>query len=265
MINGEGGSVGPDLSNEGKRERSREWLITQIRNPKAHVPTSLMPPFTSLSDQQVNYIVDYLMSLGKENAQSAAEQKKDAGTDPTAAPGTVAPLPSTNTKEHQHLASGEEEQKNQPSKAAYVIGNADHGKDIFEQKCASCHGPQGTDKVPNPGSDDGFVPALNPIDRELFSKEPQTFAKNIDVFIQHGSVPSGHNPQFRMLAFGDDHTLTQQQIANVEAYILHLNGVNRAELVNPGLSPGHFFFIVVPTIVLILLILGGIYKCLPGN
>jgi hypothetical protein len=68
-----------------------------------------------------------------------------------------------------------------------------------------------------------------------------------------------------MLAFGDDHTLTQQQIANAEAYILQLNSVNRAELENPGMPPRHFFFIVVPTIVLILLILGGIYKCLPGN
>jgi mono/diheme cytochrome c family protein len=224
-----------------------------------------MPPFTSLSDQQVDYIVDYLMSLGGENAQSGAEQKKDAGMDPIVATAAVAPLPSINTKEHKHSASREEEQGKQPGEAAYVIGNTDHGEDIFEQKCASCHGPQGTDKVPNPGSDDGFVPALNPIDKELLSKEPQTFTKNIDVFIQHGSVPSGTNPQFQMLAFGDDHTLTQQQIANAEAYILQLNSVNRAELENPGMPPRHFFFIVVPTIVLILLILGGIYKCLPGN
>ena len=262
-INGEGGSVGPDLSNEGKRGRSREWLTKQIRNPKAHVPTSLMPPFTSLSDQQVDYIVDYLMSLVGKSAQPGAEQKKVAGTDPPAAAASAATTPSTNIKEHQLSTSAEEEQKKQPEEAAYVIGNAEHGEDIFEQKCASCHGPQGTDKVPNPGSDDGFVPALNPIDKELFSKEPQTFAKNIDVFIQHGSVPSGPNPQFHMLAFGDDHTLTQQQIANVEAYILHLNGVDRAQLENPGLLPKRFFIIIVPAVILVMLILGGIYKCLP--
>jgi ubiquinol-cytochrome c reductase cytochrome b subunit len=262
-VNGEGGSIGPDLSNEGKRGRSRAWLITQIRNPKAHVPTSLMPPFTSLSDQQVDYIVDYLMGLGGESTQSGSEQKKTAGADSPATAPAAAPLPSTSAQERQYPASREDEQKKQPGEAAYVIGNADHGKDIFEQKCVSCHGPQGTDKVPNPGSDDGFVPALNPIDKELFSKEPQTFAKNIDVFIQHGSVPSGPNPQFHMLAFGDDHTLTQQQIANVEAYILHLNSINRAQLENPGLPPKRFFIIIVPAVILFMLILAGIYKCLP--
>ena len=150
-----------------------------------------------------------------------------------------------------------------PGQAAYTIGSAEHGKDIFAQKCASCHGPQGTDKVPNPGSGDQFVPALNPIDRELFNKDPRMFAENIDRYIQHGSVPAGPNPQFHMLAFGDDNQLTQQQISNVEAYILSLNGVNRAELMNPGVTPVRFFIIAVPAVILILLLLGGIYKCMP--
>ena len=48
-----------------------------------------------------------------------------------------------------------------------------------------------------------------------------------------------------MLPFGDDKTLTQQMIANVEAYVLHLNGVDRAQLVHPGLQPRYFFWVVV--------------------
>ena len=259
-INGEGGSVGPDLSDEGKRGRSREWLITQIRNPKAHDPNSVMPAFTSLGDQQVNSLIDYLMRLGTESAQPGSTEQKDTGNMPSpAAQGR--PSRSSGTDEHSSLEEGRQEK--QPGQAAYIIGNIDHGKDIFEQKCAACHGPEGTDKVPNPGSEDLFVPSLNPIDRELFSEDPKMFAENIDRYIQHGSIPPGPNPQFHMIAFGDDHTLTQQQIANVEAYILHLNGVNRAQLINPGMQPARFFAITVPAVIVILLLLGGIYKCLP--
>ncbi len=87
--------------------------------------------------------------------------------------------------------------------------------------------------------------------------------ENIDRYIQHGSIPAGPNPQFHMLAFGDDNQLTQQQISNVEAYILSLNGVDRAELIDPGVTPVRFFIIAIPAVILILLLIGGIYKCLP--
>ena len=107
------------------------------------------------------------------------------------------------------------------------------------------------------------MPALNPIDGELFNKDPRIFAENIDRYIQHGSIPAGPNPQFRMLAFGDENQLTQQQISNVEAYILSLNGINRAELINAGVKPVRFFIVAIPAIILILLLLAGIYKCIP--
>jgi ubiquinol-cytochrome c reductase cytochrome b subunit len=268
-INGAGGSIGPNLSDEGTKGRSRQWLKTQIRNPKSHFPNSVMPSFSALSDQQVNYLVDFMLSLGTGGDQSSAQGNSTAKDPPLSSgsssskktPSTSAGSSSSGLQQYPEAAGTA--QKGRPGQAAYMIGNAKHGGDIFKQKCASCHGPRGTDKVPNPGSDDGFVPALNPIDQDLINKDPQTFAINIDTFIQHGSVPSGPNPQFHMLAFGDDHTLTQQQIANLEAYIMHLNVVNRAQLINPGMNPVRFFIIVVPAVIVILLLLGGVYKCLP--
>jgi len=260
-VNGEGGSIGPDLSEEGKRGRSHEWLMTQIRNPRAHDPSSIMPPFTSLNDRQVSSLADYLMSLGSTGTQSGSGQQKAAGS--AASPAAEPPSQSSKAEGAQQPTPEDATRKDQPGQAAYAIGSADHGKDIFAQKCAPCHGPQGTDKVPNPGSEDRFVPPLNPIDRELFNKDPRIFAENIDRYIQHGSIPAGPSPQFQMLAFGDDNQLTQQQISNVEAYILSLNGVNRAELINPGVKPVRFFIIAIPAVILILLLLGGIYKCLP--
>ena len=265
MINGSGGSIGPDLSDEGRKGRSSQWLKTQIRNPKSHFPDSVMPSFSALSDQEASYLVDYLMTLGTGNNQSAVESK-NAGKDPpaTADSSSAGSIPGSSAQQ-QSITSKSGSEERRTGQAAYIIGNAGHGADIFKQKCESCHGPEGTDKIPNPGSDDRFIPALNHIDPELFSKYPETFSEKIDVFIQHGSTPSGPNPQFHMLAFGDEHTLTQQQIANIEAYILQLNGINRAEIINPGMEPKRFFFIVIPVFVIILLLLGGIYRCLPRS
>ncbi len=61
-IRGEGGGVGPDLSAVG-RKRSREFIIEQIRNPKAHNPNSVMPSFAHLPEQDIEHLADYLSSF----------------------------------------------------------------------------------------------------------------------------------------------------------------------------------------------------------
>jgi mono/diheme cytochrome c family protein len=114
-----------------------------------------------------------------------------------------------------------------PGEAASLAGDGNAGEGLFAANCASCHGPRGTDKVPNPGSDDGTVPPLNPIDPNLASKDPAVFAANIDRLIQHGSVPDGPDPALVMPDWGDSQALTQKQIADLEAYVMRLNGVTR--------------------------------------
>jgi mono/diheme cytochrome c family protein len=136
-----------------------------------------------------------------------------------------------------------------------MIGSQERGVVVFTEVCISCHGPLGTDHIPNPGSKDGNIPPLNPINRNLFSRDPQTFAENLDRFIQHGSVPAGSNPKFHMLPFGDDNSLTQQAISNVEAYVMQLNGVNRAELLHPGVKAHHYFWAVVAVFGAVLVLL----------
>jgi mono/diheme cytochrome c family protein len=110
-----------------------------------------------------------------------------------------------------------------PGEAINLIGDLNNGEMIFKAHCASCHGDQGTDDVPNPGSGDGTVPALNPIDPLLKDPVYRVFATNIDLFIQHGSVPEGTIPFRTMPGWGDKGALTQQQIADVIAYIISLN------------------------------------------
>ncbi|MBI4494806.1 MAG: c-type cytochrome [Chloroflexi bacterium] len=82
--------------------------------------------------------------------------------------------------------------------AASIHGDPVRGRGLFAQNCATCHGERGTGGVPNPGSDDGTVPTPNPIDSEFLEEargQAAVFARDLDLFVQHGSRPSGSNPQ----------------------------------------------------------------------
>ncbi len=113
--------------------------------------------------------------------------------------------------------------------AASIHGDPLSGRKIFAANCVTCHGDLGAMGEDNPGSDDGTVPVVNPLDPEEFLNEsggdPATVAREIDLFIQHGSRPSGDDPQMLMPAWGDKKLLTQEQIADVEAYVMQLNGI----------------------------------------
>lgn len=110
-----------------------------------------------------------------------------------------------------------------PGDAVNLTGDATAGKQVYINDCQLCHGTDAQGNVLNPGSDDGTVPPLNPIDPSLVSLDAKTNAANIDLFIQNGSTPSGINPARLMPAFGAQNGLTQQQIADVIAYLLALN------------------------------------------
>ncbi|HMK61000.1 MAG TPA: cytochrome b N-terminal domain-containing protein [Dissulfurispiraceae bacterium] len=249
-INGSGGTAGPDLSNEGNRDRDRDWFRDQIRNPKSHFPDTIMPSFTGFNDQQLNDLIDYLGSL---NGPSA---NKPSSPSTAASPSEVKPASAVPRSPALNRTAGY---------AAGTIGNSAQGALIFDKQCVSCHSHNAIGGIPNPGADEGVVPSLNPIDKAVFNKDPRHFAENVDAFIQHGSVPSGKNPRLHMPSFGDSSSLTQQQISNLEAYIMELNGVDRAKMINPGIEPVTFFFIFIPAFLLIMSIMGGIYRCLPKD
>ena len=110
-----------------------------------------------------------------------------------------------------------------PGPALRLTGDADAGAALFQATCAICHGPEGKDDVPNPGSTDGTVPALNPIDPSLPGSNAAEFAANVDLFLEHGSRPEGRAPEKEMPAWGDTRGLQPQQIADLIAYIMRLN------------------------------------------
>ena len=110
-----------------------------------------------------------------------------------------------------------------PGEAINLKGDATKGAAIYTANCVACHGANGAGGVANPGSADGTVPELAPIDSSMVSSDYKTFATNIDLFIEHGSTPEGDNPTLSMVGFGDTKSLQPQDIADVIAYVISLN------------------------------------------
>ena len=61
-LGGEGTKLGPDLTNEGTRGRSADWLIGHFKNPAAYVRGSIMPSFKNLTDEQLSALTAFLMN-----------------------------------------------------------------------------------------------------------------------------------------------------------------------------------------------------------
>ena len=63
MINGVGGKIGPDLSHIGKDRPDAQWHIKHLKDPAAVHPGSAMPAFSTLTEDQLEELAEYLVSL----------------------------------------------------------------------------------------------------------------------------------------------------------------------------------------------------------
>ncbi|MCL4533453.1 MAG: c-type cytochrome [Deltaproteobacteria bacterium] len=62
VINGKGGTIGPNLDKEGTKGHSIHWLEVQINTPKVHDKTTMMPNH-NLNPTQLKTVAEYLESL----------------------------------------------------------------------------------------------------------------------------------------------------------------------------------------------------------
>jgi mono/diheme cytochrome c family protein len=216
-VQGEG-VIGPPLRNSQYVETSSDaTLFTTIANGLANgkMPAWLKTNGGPLTQGQITQVIAYLKAL---QGHSPVPPSPTETAEPTEEAPVGGPTP-------------EPAQPSLPGKAgpaAGMVGDVDRGRVDFGLYCAACHGPEGVQGVPNPGSEDGSVPPLNPIDPTIVNSDYATFATNVDLFIEHGSVPEGEGPQIMMPSFGDWGMLSDAQIADLIAYVLHLNGVDKA-------------------------------------
>ena len=167
----------------------------------------------SLTEAQITSVIAYLHTLQGVAPLPTATPMPPAPTEEPPAPGAPTPEPAQPSN------------PGGPGPAAAIAGDVTQGRVEFGLYCAPCHGPEGMEEVgvPNLGSDDGIVPELNPIDPTLANADSKIFAANLDLFLEHGSVPEGPSPRIMMPSFGDSKMLTEQQIADLIAYVISLN------------------------------------------
>lgn len=63
MIEGIGGTSGPDLTHVGSRKPDAGWHVEHLRNPSGMVPGSAMPPYAHLGDEELRALAEYMVSL----------------------------------------------------------------------------------------------------------------------------------------------------------------------------------------------------------
>lgn len=217
--------MGPDLvlALSQRKGLTKEWLYTQLSSPKTHNPNSLMPSYDHLKPEEINALVTFLELL---STLSPEEAEKKYGEEQR--PEKQQPI-----SESKELTYG---------KSIDIIGNSANGKNLYDLYCLQCHGPNGNTTADHFQNLSG-VPSINPINRSIFNEDINKFLQNIDIFIQYGASNKDNGPN--MPAFGATHVLTQEQIADIEAYVLQINGVDRTKIENPGIDPKKFFFILI--------------------
>ncbi len=208
-INGQGVNA-PALRNNKLVQAGGDPVFQTIANghPGTAMPAWLQTRGGTLTETQINNVIGYLNTL--QNVASLP---------------TATPQP-TETPSPANAPTPEPARPSEPGGSGSAVGlqgDATRGMPLFGKYCAVCHGPEGVQGLPNPGSNDGSIPVLNPMDPSIANANPKTFAANVDVFIEHGSVPAGPNPTIRMPSFGDSKMLTAQQIADLIAYLMQMN------------------------------------------
>jgi mono/diheme cytochrome c family protein len=61
---GNGGTVGPELTEEGTRGRGVQWQIEHLMDPQSKTPGSSMPAFTDFTDEQYRALAAFLEEAG---------------------------------------------------------------------------------------------------------------------------------------------------------------------------------------------------------
>jgi mono/diheme cytochrome c family protein len=217
-VQGQGIDAPPLRDSQYVGTKSKQEVFSTIADGRTgtEMPAWLVTNGGSLTDVEISRVIAY---LGTWQGVPPLPTSTPVPEEPTETP--LPPDAPTPEPAQPSLPGG-------PGPAASLAGEVDRGQSGFGLFCAVCHSAEGVGGVPNPGSDDGTVPELNPIDPTIENPDPKVFAANVDLFIEHGSVPDGPSPMIMMPSFGDAKMLTDQEIADLIAYVISLNATEAA-------------------------------------
>jgi len=176
--------TGPDLSNEGGKHPDA-WHVAHFINPRTVTPGSVMPPFSYFTEDEMKALVAYIQSLGKKRL-----------------------------KKYSRIYHPEELDAILDKKDVNTNGSAEAnaGRGLFQQNCATCHGTHGLGNGPN-----AIALAKKPAN---FSRK---FYKDYDDVTWYWRVKEGV-PGTRMPQWG--RLLTEKQIWYLVAFLKTLPRVN---------------------------------------
>ena len=130
--------TGPSLAQIGGK-RPTEWHIQHDSNPRSVSPSSIMPEFDFLSQNQLSDLVSFIQTLGTENLDTQAFQPL--------VPAQFADETNPNSTLYAEVIPGydpvQQVYSGDPAAGAAWGALFDQGKQLYLEKCLSCHGCSG--------------------------------------------------------------------------------------------------------------------------
>lgn len=133
---------GPDLSQQGG-EHSDDWHVAHFFNPRYTRPESFMPPFSYLTETELNAMIAYLQSLGGQMADQRVARQWQWRAEVIAA--YEAGVDENIEWLHRNVPEGWLRVPN-----PYPVTEASfmRGEVIYQRHCLGCHGPVGDGQGP---------------------------------------------------------------------------------------------------------------------
>jgi cbb3-type cytochrome oxidase cytochrome c subunit/cytochrome c553 len=196
--------TGPDIMWVGDRLPAAAWHIQHLKDPRSVSPGSIMPSYSYLSDQQIEAVTAYLLSLNSKPSMLAVATVTEGGT-----VATPPPPPATVLLSDEELAQGD----------------ATRGEGVFaSQACAACHQVTGTAAPVCPNLSAIGTQAATIIEEAGYAGQATSGSQylyesivNPGAFIVSGFA-DGVMPNNFMT------TLSQEQIVDIVAYLNTLKG-----------------------------------------
>jgi cytochrome c oxidase cbb3-type subunit I/II len=135
--------TGPSLGQIGGK-RPTEWHIMHHEDPRSVSPSSIMPPFAFLPEADLEALAAYLQNLGSEDLTVNAFQPPI----PAEYQGKTNPFLDLMNQVVQNYNSDNQTFSGTDAMATQWGDLFDEGKQLFTEKCLSCHGCSGNGQGP---------------------------------------------------------------------------------------------------------------------